>query len=403
MLKLGLIREYKQPPDRRVAFTPNQCNQIKTHFQDIEIIVQSSPERIFSDKAYKKENIPVSDNLADCDTLFGIKEVPVEKLIEGKTYLFFSHTIKKQPHNREMLKAILKKNIKLIDYECLVWPNGTRVLGFGRYAGLVGAYETFRALGIKNKNFKIKPAYECADYTEMLAVLRSVENILKAEKHKIVITGSGRVSSGVKEILKDLAIKKVTPSEFLDSSFSETVYTLLDTFDLYERKDGEPWNHEHFFNNHSMYRSKFKPYAFEADIMLNGVFWDKAMPQHFSKEDTKSEGFALKVIGDISCDIEGSVPITIHDTHPDNPVFGWDAVNQCECEPFTQNSIDVMAVSNLPSELPANASEGFGAELIKTVLPELLKPESDMIKNATICEGGKLTGKFSYLADYILE
>lgn len=403
MITLGLIREYKQPPDRRVAFTPNQCHQIKILFPDIEIIAQSSSDRIFADEAYKKEGVLVSDNMTDCDILFGIKEVPAEKLRDDKTYLFFSHTIKKQPHNREMLKAIIKKNIRLIDYECLVWPKGTRVLGFGRYAGLVGSYETIRALGQKNKTFKIKPAYECEDYNEMLGVLHTVENIIKAGKHKIAVTGSGRVSSGVEELLTDLAIKKVTPFEFLNSDFSETVYTLLDSDDLYERKDGEPWNHDHFFQNHSMYQSKFKPYTFVADIVLNGVFWDKAMPQHFSKEDTKSKGFSIKLIGDISCDIEGSIPITIHDTHADNPVFGWDAIKQCECEPYSENSIDVMAVSNLPSELPANASEGFGAELIKTVLPELLNPESEMIKNATICEDGHLTQKFSYLADYILE
>ncbi|MFM9944002.1 MAG: NAD(P)-dependent oxidoreductase [Bacteroidia bacterium] len=402
MITLGLIREFKQPADRRVAFNPQQCAEIKKQFSEIDIAVESSPDRIFTDNAYKKEGISVSDDLSDCDILFGIKEIPIEKLLANKTYLFFSHTIKKQPHNCEMLKAIINKKIRLIDYECLVRSNGIRVLGFGRYAGLVGTYETLRALGLKNRTFKIKPAYECADYEEMLVVLGSIVNILKVGKHKIVITGSGRVSSGVEELLTDLKIKKVTPDEFLNQTFDEIVYTLLDINDLYERKDGSPWNHDHFFNNHSAYQSKFKPYCSVATILINGVFWDSAMPQHFSKEDTKSNDFSIKVIGDISCDVEGSVPITIHDTHAENPVFGWDAANQCECEPFTEKSIDVMAVSNLPSELPANASEGFGNDLLKFVLPELLKPESEMIKNATICQNGNLTEKFNYLADYIL-
>ena len=220
-------------------------------------------------------------------------------------------------------------------------------------------------------------------------------------KHKIVIAGSGRVSSGVEEVLKDLTLNKVTPLDFLNLNFEETVYTLLDKDDLYERKDGEPWNNDHFFKNHSTYQSKFKPYIFVADLLLNGVFWNKDMPQHFSKEDTTLKGFSLKVIGDISCDIEGSVPITLHDTHAENPVFGWDPINQCECEPYSENSIDVLAVSNLPSELPADSSIGFGNDLLSIVLPELFKPQSEMIKNATICENGQLTEKFSYLSDYI--
>lgn len=401
MITLGLIREYKQPPDRRVAFSPLQCRLIKNLFPQINIIVQNSPDRIFSDTDYLKHGITVSEDMASCDILFGIKEVPVKKLIAGKTYVFFSHTIKKQPHNKEMLMAIIKKNIRLIDYECLTWPTGARVLGFGKYAGLVGTYETIKALGIKNNIFNIKQAYECKDYNEMLQVLQSIENSIKKGKYKIVITGSGRVSSGVEELLTDIKIKKVTPSEFLNINFEETVYTLLDSDDLYERKDGEPWNHEHFFHNHSAYQSKFKPYTFVADILLNGVFWDKAMPQHFSKEDTKLIGFSLKVIGDISCDIEGSVPITLHDTHADNPVIGWDPINQCECKPCTENSIDILAVSNLPSELPADSSVGFGNDLLKTVLGELFKPQSEMIKNATICENGHLTEKFNYLSDYI--
>lgn len=401
MISLGLIREYKQPPDRRVAFTPQQCHQIKTSFLDSNVVVESSPDRIFNDDSFKKEGIEITNDLSNCDILFGIKEVPVDKLIEDKTYLFFSHIIKKQAHNREMLKAIVKKNIRLIDYECLVWPNESRVLGFGRYAGLVGTYETFKVLGIKNNLFTIKPAYECADYAEMLTVLKLIEGILKSGKHKIVVTGSGRVSSGVEELLTTLTIKKVSPDDFLNSDSNETVYTLLDSHDLYERKDGEPWNHEHFFHNHSEYQSKFKPYTKVADILINGVFWDSAMPRHFEKGDTKSKDFSIQTIGDISCDVEGSVPITLHDTHSDSPALGWDAANQCECEPYTETGIDIMAISNLPSELPANASEGFGAELIKTVLHELLNPESEMIKNATICEGGRLTTRFNYLQEYI--
>lgn len=401
MISLGLIREYKQPPDRRVVFTPQQCHQIKTSFLDSNVVVESSPDRIFNDDSFKKEGIEITNDLSNCDILFGIKEVPVDKLIEDKTYLFFSHIIKKQAHNREMLKAIVKKNIRLIDYECLVWPNESRVLGFGRYAGLVGTYETFKVLGIKNNLFTIKPAYECADYAEMLTVLKLIEGILKSGKHKIVVTGSGRVSSGVEELLTTLTIKKVSPDDFLNSDSNETVYTLLDSHDLYERKDGEPWNHEHFFHNHSEYQSKFKPYTKVADILINGVFWDSAMPRHFEKGDTKSKDFSIQIIGDISCDVEGSVPITYEATTIQNPVIGWDKINQKACKPFSENSIDVMAVGNLPNELPKDASEEFGELMLQHVLPALFAEKSTLIEKATICVNGNLTDNFEYLSDYI--
>ncbi len=401
MITLGLIKENKQPPDRRAAFTPTQCTTIMSHFKNCKILVESSPDRIFSDAHYINQGINVTQNLSDCDILLGIKEVPIQDLISDKTYLFFSHTLKKQEQNRELLRAMIQKNIRFIDYECLVWPNGSRVLGFGRYAGLVGAYETLRAIGKKYKSFALKAAYECEDYSEMLKTLRLITPVLKQMKLKIVITGSGRVSNGADELLKEIGLQKVSPNAFINSNHFESVYTLLDTHELYKRMDGEPWQKDHFYHNHSCYESIFKPYTTVANVLINGIFWDKALPPHFSKADTQDPNFSIKIIGDISCDIEGSVPITLRDTTAENPVFGWDAQNQCECEPYSQNSIDVMAVSNLPTELPADASEGFGEELIKTIIPQLFHPSTDMIKNATLCENGHLTEKFQYLSDYV--
>jgi len=401
MYKIGLIREYKEPADRRVAFTPYQCLQIQKTFTDIEIIVESSPDRIFKDNLYTEAGIKVSNDLSACDILFGIKEVPAEHLIPNKTYLFFSHTIKKQPHNQRMLASLVQKNIRLIDYECLKWHNGSRVLGFGRYAGLVGTYEAFKAIGLKYRIFELKPASQYQNFEEIKVALLLVESIIKKQKLKIVLTGSGRVSSGCKEILKVMKIEKISPSDFLKNNYSETIYTLLESEDLYARNDGGLWNHEHFFKNHKEYTSRFKPYTFEADVLINGVFWDSAMPQHFSKADTKLPAFKIRTIADISCDIEGSVPITVKETHADEPVYGWDILNECVCAPYTENCIDIMAVSNLPTELPADASEGFGNDLITHILPKLLSEKNDMIEKATICKNGRLTENYLYLSDYI--
>jgi saccharopine dehydrogenase (NAD+, L-lysine-forming) len=401
MLKLGLIREYKLPADRRVAFTPSQCVELQKRFPDLQIIVESSPDRIFTDVDYTSLGIRVQESISECDILMGIKEVPAYKLIAGKTYLFFSHTIKKQEHNRQMLQEILKQSIRLIDYECLHWPNGARVLGFGKYAGWVGAYEAFKAFGLRSKVFNLKPAFTFPNFDDVKKGLAEHKSSISDLKLRIVVSGSGRVSSGSEDVLHFLEIPKVSPADFIKTKYSETVYTLLDTFDLYERKNGGAWDHDHFFKNHKDYKSLFERYIYCTDILINGVFWDKDMPRHFTKENTALPGFSIQTIADISCDIEGSVPITLRDTSMDEPVMGWDPLNQCECEPYKQGCIDIMAVSNLPSEIPADASEGFGKDLMQEVIPALLSNDSLMIDQATICRNGQLTPHYQYLQDYV--
>lgn len=398
---LGLIREYKNPPDKRVALSPEQCTRVQNNFQNIKIIAESSPVRIFNDKEYENYGISVSENMTVCDFLIGIKEVPPDRLIYGKTYLFFSHTIKKQVYNREMLREILRKNITLIDYECLHNLKGSRILGFGKFAGIVGTYEILRAMGKKYNIYNWQSPSEYRNYDELKLKISEDINIIKFQKKKIVLAGSGRVISGCINLLDFMRIKKVNPHDFLNTNFDETVYTLLDLEDLYEHKHGEKFSHRHFYENHNLYTSKFAKYTKTADILINGIYWDANMERHFEKEDTKSDDFKIKLIADISCDIEGSIPITIRETIIDNPVFGWDGKNQAECKPYSINSIDIMAISNLPTELPADASVGFGEDLIKSVLPELLKSKSEMIENATICKNGELTSKYKYLQSFI--
>lgn len=398
---LGLIREYKNPPDKRVAFSPEQCKRVQNGFQNIKIIAESSPVRAFNDKDYENCGITVSENMTVCDFLFGIKEVPPEKLIASKTYLFFSHTIKKQIHNREMLKEILRKNITLIDYECLRNRKGSRILGFGKYAGIVGTYEIFRAMGKKYNIFNWQSPSEYKNYDELKTDITKDLELIKLQKKKIVLTGSGRVISGCEELLEFMNISKVEPLTFLKKEFSQTVYTLLDIEDMFERNDGNSFTRNHFYENHKMYSSKFLPYTKISDIMINGIYWDSNLPRHFEKEDTISDDFRINLIADISCDIEGSIPITIRETTIENPVFGWDGKNQAECTPYSKNSIDIMAISNLPTELPADASIGFGEDLIKSVLPELFKSNSEIIENATICKNGELTPKYKYLQSFI--
>lgn len=398
MKTIGLIREGKKPFDKRVALTPIQCIEVMERFSDVRVIVQPSAHRCIPDSEYLAAGIELTEDLSSCDVLLGIKEVPIEELIAGKTYLFFSHTIKKQPHNRKLLRHILENNIRLVDYETLVWENGSRVLGFGRYAGIVGTHEGFLTWGKKMKQFDLKPAWQCRDYAEMIEQYQHIN----MPAVRIALTGDGRVAHGCLEVLKALNIREVTPEEFLHDSFDVPTYVHLMTEDFYAQKDGHIWDKADFYQNPENYVSIFGPYTKSCDIMLNAIFWNERIPRFFTKEDMKSRDFRIKVIADISCDVNGSIPATVKDTTIEDPTFGFHPLSETIEAPFLSNTIDVMAVSNLPCELPLDASEGFGEHLIKHVIGGLLQSEfSAMIKRSTIAEDGHLTERFAYLSDYV--
>jgi saccharopine dehydrogenase (NAD+, L-lysine-forming) len=398
-LKIGILREEKMPADKRVAFTPAQCVELKIKYPGLEIFIQGSEARCFADELYAKVGVIMTEDLSHCDYLFGIKEVPAEKLIPGKNYFFFSHTIKKQAHNKPLMKALIEKKVNLIDYETLRWKNGDRIIGFGRYAGIVGAYNGLLAWGKKYRAYNLQPAYLCADYAEVKNELKKI----KLEPIKIILTGNGRVSLGALELLKEAGIKEVTAADILTKIYAEPVFSVLLTENLYERIDGKAYDRSDFHHDPTRYRCVFRYYLPSCDMLVNGIYWDNRMDRLFSENDTRMPNFNISVIADISCDVNGSVPITIKDTRIFDPVFGYDPNTMKECPPYTEKSIDIMAVSNLPTELPKDASEGFGSMLLEYVIPELLKTESQVIDNATICREGKLTPEFAYLADYAYE
>jgi len=397
-MKISLIRERKKPADSRVALTPEQAFALEQQYPQIEIFAERSPDRIFGDELYHESGIELIHTSEDCNVLLGVKEVPIESLIEGKTYFFFSHTHKKQLYNRPLLKAIIEKQIRLIDYECLEWPDGGRILGFGRWAGIVGVYNGFLTWGKKYKNFELKPAYECLTYDDLIDELKRIV----LPPIKIALTGTGRVAGGALELLNHLHIKEITPEEYLENDFDYPVFTNLKNEDLYRRKDGSDWDTQHFYQNHGAYESIFSPFAEITDLLINGMYWEKTLPALFTKEDTRSEYFKTRVIADITCDVEGSVPITMKATSIHEPVIGWDYNGQKETEPFLEDTIDIMAVTNLPTELPADASRDFGEVLSKEIIPLLLNGDPDgILKGATITKDGGLTEKYSYLTDFV--
>lgn len=398
-MKIGLIREWKQPADRRVGLSPALCSLFKTRFPGLNLVVESSPERAFNNSEYEHVGVPVQTDMTDCDILIGIKEVPIDKLIPNKTYMFFSHTIKEQAYNRNLLKAILAKKIQLIDYEPLVWPGNGRILGFGKWAGIVGTYNAFLTWGEKTKQFRLPPAYTTNGFIECMQLLKSI----RPNGIKIAFTGNGRVATGIREVLEHMMIRELDPSAYLQTNPEESVFTHLRSEHIYKRKDGSPWNEKHFYEYHNAYEGCFKPFVSTTDILINGMYWEDDMPALFQKSDTSSNDFRIKVIADISCDVEGSVPITVSATDIYNPTYGWSRTKQCKVEKYTEDSIDIMAVANLPTEMPKMASEEFGSHLLHHILPLLInEPDHEIIYKGTITtKEGTLNKPFEYLKEYV--
>ncbi len=395
MIIIGLIKEGKIPADNRVALTPAQCKWIHQNLPNIKIIVQSSSIRCFADEEYQRVGVEITENMEQCHILLGIKEVPINMLIPNKTYLFFSHTRKQQPHNKQLLRTILEKNISLIDYECLEHEDGQRIIGFGFFAGVVGAHNGIMAYGNRTGLFSLPRVYKNKDYRSLINHYFGI----KLPNIKIAVTGSGRVAHGVIEVMNLMGVHEVEPDDFLEKKFTYPVYVQLKGAELYTHKETKTYKREHFHNNPQEYRSRFLPYTRCTDILMNGVYWDNNIPRLFETSDI-DERFAIKTISDITDDEAGSVPINLGDQTIENPVYGVERNSLKKTEPYLQNSIDVVAVGNLPNELPRDASKYFGEQLIKYILSDLIQGGSNIIDRATIVKQGKLTNKFAYLENY---
>ncbi len=398
ILKIGIIKEGKHPVDSRVPLNPDQLKQVKKLYPDVEFVVQSSADRCFSDDEYLSKGIAVVEDIDDCDILFGVKEVPIDRLLSRKTYFFFSHTIKKQPYNKKLLQNVLQKDIRLVDYECLVNEQNIRIIAFGRWAGIVGAYNAFWTYGKKYNLFELKRAYQCHDIKELFQQLKTIT----LPPIKIIITGNGRVSKGGLEILEALNIKQVEPAPFFYQTFDRPVFTQMDVNTYYRHKKGHPFHFEHFFKHPEKYLSDFHPFTHHADMLINAVYWNPKAPVLFTADEMKDEAFKIKVIADITCDINGSIPSTIKATTIDDPVYDF-IPEQGELPSFSdERAVSVMSIDNLPNELPRDASTEFGEQLIENVLPSLIGVDNrKIIEKATITMDGKLAERFSYLEDYV--
>ena len=402
MFKIGIIREGKVPPDARAPLSPEQCAQIQKQFP-VDIVVEPSPIRCFTDEEYMAQGIPLAADLRDCDILLGVKEVPADRLIPEKTYLFFSHTIKKQQQNRRLLQAVLEKKIRLIDFETLTDDRGDRLIAFGFYAGLVGAHNALWTYAQHSGSFALPRMCETHDY----AKVKETYATLHLPPLRIVLTGGGRVASGAVRNLHDMGIHQVSPRDFLTRDFDRPVFTQLFAQDYVQHREGRRiFDKAHFYAHGEAYCSAFAPYTHRADIFINGIYYDKKAPAFFTTEEMCGPDFRIRVIADITCDIvpDSAVPSTIRASTISDPVYGFDPRTRSECAAFQPDTVDVMAIDNLPSELPRDASVFFGKQLIDNVLPELLHVEdSAVIQRATITDQGHLTEHYEYLTDYVYD
>ncbi len=396
--KVGIIREGKQPADRRVPLTPAQCKEVMQRYPEVDLVVQRSSVRAFTDAEYEAFEIPLVDDLGDRDLILGVKEVPLDMLLPDKSYLFFSHTIKEQPHNKKLLKTALERKIRLIDHELLTNPHGERVLAFGYWAGVVGAYNAIRAWQLVHGGPELKPANQCHDLEELERYLHAypLPNDLR-----IVMTGGGRVGKGAMGVLERAGVERIKPDEFLQAQNSSPIYTVLGSADLYARNDGGPFDKEAFHLDPSGHHAKFLPYVRKAHIHTACHFWDPRGPKILTAEDLRDPQLTLEVVADISCDIGGPIDSTLRATTIADPFFGYDRSTGKEVPAGSKGSITVMSVDNLPCELPRDASEAFGRDLLERVLPSMLVSDSEaMIERATIAEAGELSPAWKKLADY---
>ena len=401
---IGIIKE-SRPDENRAPLVPEHIEKLKSRYPNLNIIVQPSKKRCFSDDEYKSKGAKINEDLSDCSIIFGVKEIDTGVLMNNKTYIFFSHTYKlnKETLNnaqgtpgmdkKELLKSVLEKKIKLIDYENIRDKNSSRYLGFGRFAGIVGCYNTLNlCLELFNKQ-PLARANRINSYERLISNLKN----LYFPNMKVLVTGDGRVAKGVIEVLKQTNIKEVSKEKFQNDNLDNPVFCNLETKDYVVSNLNKEFDLNHFIKYPKEYKSCALQYLERADVFISAHYWDPASPKIFNQDDLKNLN-DLKVVGDITCDVDGSVPTTIRSSTIDKPNF---YIDRNTFKETVDEGLAIMAVDNLPSELPRDSSREFGDGIVSEVIPYIFNEDDGRILNATITQNGSFLEKYNYLNDYI--
>lgn len=398
-MKIALIKETKTPVDNRVALSPKQVADLNKKFSQHEIVVQASDIRAFSDDEYRTEGVRVVENVDDCDILFGIKEAKIESLISNKYYFFFGHIAKMQEYNRPLLQAFMQKHITFCDYEYLVDDNNIRVCAFGWWAGVVGVYYTLRGYGLKHKLYKLPKPDHRFTLDQLLNALKSIE----LPKVKLMVTGAGRVSQGAQYVLNHIGAQKMTEEEYLaKDKVDHLSYCFADVDRLVKRKDGSAFSWNDFTHNAKDYESDFMRWAKMTDVLICAHFWGPEAPVYLGEDDLRNKDMRIRMIGDVTCDIKGSIKSTVRPATHDDPYYDYNPITEHDELAFSSpDNITVMAVDTCPNALAMDTSEYFGKMLIQHVFEPLLKGESsEVINRSMILKKGVLTPRFDYLTDF---
>ena len=288
------------------------------------------------------------------------------------------------------------KKITLVDYECLEHEDGKRIIGFGFFAGIVGAHNGMMAFGKRTGLYKLDKVNSSKNLQHLIHTYFG----LHIPPVKIAVTGSGRVAHGILEIMNLLGIHEVEPDEFLEKEFAYPVYVHLKGADLYAHKKDGSYIRNDFHENPTNYNCIFSKYLSHTDILMNGIYWEKDIPRLFEIDALQSNDFRIKTIADITDDKNGSVPCNMGDSTIEDPIYGVDKKTFEKTAPFLPGSVDIMAVGNLPNELPRDASRYFGEQLIKYVMKDLVEGNSRIIDKASILKAGKLNEYYDYMKEY---
>lgn len=401
MIKIGIVRETKSPVDNRVALTPDQIVSLQDKYTNVKFFVQKSDVRAYKDEHYSSLGIPVVDSIDNCDVIFGIKEADINTLIPGKHYIFFGHIAKEQPYNRPLIQKMVKLGITFTDYEYLVDDEGQRLCAFGWWAGVVGAYNTFRAYGLRSGKFELeKPGM---DFTldKLISNLKDVSHLCNTS---VIITGNGRVSHGAQYVMQKIGGMELEPDLFLKKENTDNlVYVVLKTSDLVKHKDGLKYDSHDFRLNGQNYLSRFSEYAYSAEILLTCHYWGPDQPVYLDEALLNDKNLSIKIVGDVTCDIMGSILSTVRSSTHSEPFYDYNPYRMEEEPPFSgENNITVMAVDTCPNALALDTSKYFGSALSEHVLPLIIEEKWDdpILQRATILSKGSLTDRYLYLSKY---
>ncbi len=431
--RIGIRHEDKYVMERRVALPPDTVKELIK--QGLEVFVERSPKRIFKDQEFVEAGATVAHSLSQSPVIFGVKEIPPAWFEEGKTYIFFSHVIKGQPYNMPMLRAMMEKKCSLIDYEKIADENGKRLIFFGRFAGLAGMInslwsfgERMKTLGIETPFTGIKQSHTYNSLAEAEAAVRQAGEIIKTQglpeslvPFTIGFTGYGNVSQGAQHIANILPTIEITPSELLQLKergiySGKIIYKVVfKEEDLSEHIDPQgKFELQDYYRHPEKYKNQFEKYPPHLSILMNCMYWDERYPRILTKnyiEKLYQQGnMKLQVVGDVTCDPDGSIEFTHKGTNIEDPVFVYNPLDRKPTMGFKGDGILVMAVDILPSELPREASESFGHALIRFV-PAIATANYDLdfdkialpheIKRAMILHKGKLTPDYEYIHEYL--